>query len=51
LKSPLPGGTHPFLAALEKEGPLASLDNWMGLNRTKAVVDTPTRTTASASRA
>lgn len=39
LKSPLPGGTHPFLAALEKEGPLASLDNWMGLNRTKAVVD------------
>jgi hypothetical protein len=34
------GGTHPFLAALEKEGPLANLDNWMGLNRTKAVVDT-----------
>jgi hypothetical protein len=41
LKPPLPGGgTHPFLAALEKESPLANLDNWMGLNRTKAVVDT-----------
>ena len=41
LKPVLPGGdAHPFLAALEKEGPLASLDNWMGLNRTKAVVDT-----------
>ena len=41
LKPVLPGGdAHPFLTALEKEGPLASLDNWMGLNRTKAVVDT-----------
>ncbi|HRR35129.1 MAG TPA: hypothetical protein P5026_13590, partial [Kiritimatiellia bacterium] len=41
LKPVLPGGdAHPYLAALEKEGPLASLDNWMGLNRTKAVVDT-----------
>ncbi|MBQ6008713.1 MAG: hypothetical protein IJL17_09240 [Kiritimatiellae bacterium] len=41
LKPWLPGGeTHPFIATLEKEGPLASLDNWMGLNRPKAVVDT-----------
>ena len=41
LKPWLPGGeTHPFVVALEKDGPLASLDSWMGLNRTKAVVDT-----------
>jgi len=41
LKPPLPGGgAHPLLAALEQEGPLANLDNWMGLNRTKAVEDT-----------
>ena len=41
LKPWLPGGeTHPFVVALEKDGPLASLDSWMGLNRIKAVVDT-----------
>ena len=41
LKPWLPGGeTHPFVAALENDGPLASLDSWMGLNRIKAVVDT-----------
>ena len=38
LKSWLPGGArHPFVEALEREGPLASLDNWMGLNRPKRV--------------
>ena len=41
LKPWLPGGeTHPFIRTLEKDGPLASLDNWMGLNRPKAIVDT-----------
>ena len=41
LKPWLPdGATHPFIDTLEKEGPLASLDNWMGLNRPKAVADT-----------
>ena len=38
LQSWLPGGPrHPFVEALEREGPLASLDNWMGLNRPKKV--------------
>ncbi|MCQ2389867.1 MAG: hypothetical protein MJ240_00470 [Kiritimatiellae bacterium] len=31
------GSRHPLVVALEKEGPLASLDNWMGLNRPKQV--------------
>ena len=40
LKPWLPGGkTHPFLETLEKEGPLASVDAWMGLNRPKKVED------------
>ncbi len=34
LQSPIPGRPrHPYLERLEKEGPLASLENWMGLNR------------------
>ena len=34
LKPWLPGcERHPLLVRLEKEGPLASLDNWMGVNR------------------
>ncbi len=34
LGEAIPGrGTHPLLARLEKEGPLASLENWMGVNR------------------
>ncbi len=38
LKPWLPEGTrHPFVTQLEKEGPLASLDAWMGLNRPKKV--------------
>ena len=41
LKPWLPGGeTHPLMAALEKDGTLASLDNWLGLNRPQPVVDT-----------
>ena len=41
LKPWLPGGTsHPLLGALEKDGPLASLDNWLGLNRPQAITDT-----------
>jgi len=36
LQPAIPGAPrHPFVVALEKEGPLASLDNWMGLNRPK----------------
>lgn len=30
------GGEHPFVAALEKDGPLASIENFMGLNCTKS---------------
>ena len=38
LKPWLPNGPrHPFVETLEKEGPLASLDAWMGLNRPKKV--------------
>lgn len=38
LRSPLTSsGMHPFMEALYKEGPLASLDNWMGVNRPKQV--------------
>ncbi len=33
------GDEHPFMAALEKDGPLASLDNFMGLNRPKSIDD------------
>ena len=34
LQSAIPGRPrHPFLERLEKEGPLASLENWMGVNR------------------
>ena len=41
LKPWLPGGaSHPLLGALEKDGPLASLDNWLGLNRPQAITDT-----------
>ena len=36
LQPALPGAPrHPFVEALEKEGPLVSLDLWMGLNRPK----------------
>lgn len=38
---PWKGGTeHPLLARLEREGPLASLDNFMGVNRIKPVGNT-----------
>ena len=34
LKPAVPGAPrHPLLERLEKEGPLASLENWMGVNR------------------
>ena len=34
LKSAIPGRPrHPLLERLEREGPLASLENWMGVNR------------------
>ncbi len=37
----LKGGVrHPFVEMLEKDGPLASLDHWMGLNRPKSVAAT-----------
>ena len=34
LKPAIPGASrHPLVERLEKEGPLASLENWMGVNR------------------
>ena len=37
LKPYVPGAEHPFLAELEKKGPLADLPLFMGLNRPKPV--------------